>query len=90
MALAQALVLYDPMLNAWVLTFQPPFVPRLPLALSSSSQVSASMIAYLYACIFINHDVVVVSPSTQVLQTRSWLFSTPKLPDSFSSINKFG
>lgn len=67
MALPLAMVLYDPTLNTDVVTFQPLFVPRLSLALSSSSQAGKFMLANLYACVFINHDVV-LSPNTQVLQ----------------------
>lgn len=71
-------------------TFQALFVPRAPLAFSRGSQVSESMVAKLCACVFINHNDVVLNPSPQVLQIPYWLFSTPMLPDTFSSINKFG
>lgn len=89
MALTLALVFYNPTLNTHVVTFQPLSVPRLSLALSSSSQVGESMLANPYARVFIDHDAV-LTPSIPVLQIRYRLFSTPMLPDSFSSINKFG
>lgn len=56
-ALTPALALQNPTLNAQVVTHHPPFVPRPPLALSSSG-LGGSMLADLYPCVLINHDAV--------------------------------
>lgn len=57
-ALTPRLALHNPTLNAHVATHQPPLVPGLPLA-SSSSGLGGPTLADLYPCMFINHDAVV-------------------------------